>query len=77
MKNKIFYMQAQTYVQFLVRIDLKKIEYDFDGRVYYKGNRIKIEEKIPFNQVVVVDKKDMSLSIVDVYELIQEINEIC
>lgn len=45
-----------------MHINLNLIEYGFEGETYYKGVRIKIEENIPFGQVVMVDKKDMILN---------------
>lgn len=64
-------MQTKTFVQFLVNINLKDLEYDIEGRVNYKGVLIKIEENIPILQVVMVDKKDMTLNKFSVFEFIE------
>ena len=71
MKNKICYMQTKTYVQFLIHINLKDLEYDMEGRVYYKGLRIKLEENIPILQIVMVDKKDMTLNKFSLFKFIE------
>ena len=62
-------MQAKTFVELLIHINLKFIEYGFEGETYYKGVRIKIEENIPFGQVIMVDKKDMILNNFSVCQL--------
>lgn len=64
-------MQTKTFVQFLVYINLKDLEYDIEGRVNYKGVLIKLEENIPILQVVMVDKKDMTLNKFSVFEFIE------
>ena len=62
-------MNTKTYVQLLIHINLKDLEYDIEGGVYYKGVRIKLEENIPIPQVVMVDKKDMTLNKFSVFKL--------
>lgn len=64
-------MQTKTYVQFLIHINLKDLEYDMEGRVYYKGLRIKLEENIPILQIVMVDKKDMTLNKFSLFKFIE------